>query len=85
MENQNIKWKPEAEVVFDAILAKTDFLGFSRANISVAMGVTRPIFGAVPYVWGLNIPGKFQGHSSQFDKSVPKITTLGGIPCDAYG
>ena len=32
---------------------KPFFLGFSRANISVAMG--RPIFGAVCYVWGLNI------------------------------
>jgi len=28
------------------------------------MGVTRPIFGAISCVLGLNIPGKFQGHSS---------------------
>ena len=59
-----MKLKPEPEVVFGAILAKTQFLGFSRAKISVAMGITRPIFGAVYYVWGLNIWGKFQGHSS---------------------
>jgi len=38
---------------------------FSRAKISVAMGVTRPIFGVVTYVWGLNIRGKFQGRSSR--------------------
>ena len=25
----------------------------------------RPIFGAISYVFGLNIPGKFQGHSSR--------------------
>ena len=31
----------------------------------VAMGVTRPIFGAVTYVWGLNIRGKCQGRSSR--------------------
>jgi len=40
-------------------------LGFSRANISVAIGVTRAIFGAISYVWGLNIWGKFQGHGSR--------------------
>ena len=28
-------------------------------------GVTRPIFGAVSYVWGRNIAGKFQGRSSR--------------------
>jgi len=44
---------------------KRQILGFSRANISVAMGVTRPIFGAVSYLWGLNIPGKCQDHSSR--------------------
>ena len=44
---------------------KNDFLGFSRASVSVAMGLTRPIFGAVSYVWGLNIRGNFQGHSSR--------------------
>ena len=44
---------------------KTQILGFSRANISVAMGVRRPIFGAVSYLWGLNMWGKFQGHSSR--------------------
>lgn len=44
---------------------KPIFWFFSRANISVAMGVRRPIFGAVTYVWGLNIRGKFQGHSSR--------------------
>ena len=45
-------------------MAKTQILGFSRANISVAMGHARPIFGAVSYGLGLNILGKFQGHSS---------------------
>jgi len=44
---------------------KTQFIGFSRASISVAMGVTRLIFGAVSYVCRLDIPGKFQGHSSR--------------------
>jgi len=29
------------------------------------MGLARPIFGATSYVLGLNIPGKFQGHSSR--------------------
>ena len=58
MENRNMMWKPE--LVFGAILAKTDFLGFSRANMSVAMGLTRPIFGAVSYVWELNIRENFK-------------------------
>ena len=52
MENRNMKCKPEPEVDFGAILAKNRFLGFSRANISVAVGVTRPIYGAISYVWG---------------------------------
>jgi len=60
-----MKCKPEPEVVFGAIWRKTDFLGFSRAKISVAMGVTRPVFRAISYVWGLNIRGKFQGRSSR--------------------
>ena len=29
------------------------------------MGHARPIFGAISYVLGLNIRGKFQGHSSR--------------------
>jgi len=29
------------------------------------MGRARPIFGAMSYVLGLNIRGKFQGHSSR--------------------
>jgi len=29
------------------------------------MGCARPIFGAISYVLGLNIGGKFQGHSSR--------------------
>ena len=41
------------------------FLGFSRANISVAMGHARPILGTVSYVLGINIRGKFQGRSSR--------------------
>ena len=46
-------------------MAKTQILGFSRARMPVAMGVTKPIFGAVTYVWGLNIRGKFHGRSSR--------------------
>jgi len=65
MKNRNMRWKPELEVVFGTIIGKTHFLGFSRAKISVAMGVTRPIFGAVSYVWGLNTLTKFQGRSSR--------------------
>jgi len=40
-------------------------LGFSRANISVAMGDARPMFGAVSYVSELNVQIKFQGRSSR--------------------
>ena len=47
-ENRNMKWKPEPEVVFGAILAKNHFLGFSRANISVALGLRGPYLG--PYL-----------------------------------
>ena len=45
---------------------KADFRGFSTANISVAMGVTRGIFGAILYVWskifGENFKVIAQGH-----------------------
>jgi len=65
---------------------KNDFLGFSRANISVAMGVTRPILGAISYVWGLNIPGKFQGRSSRASY-ICKVSHVGilGISAQHWG
>ena len=38
-------------------------LGFSRSNISVAMGRGRSIFWAEVYFMDLSICAKFQGHS----------------------
>ena len=65
MENPNMKSKPEPEVVFAAIWQNAKFLGFSRANISVAMGTARLIFGAVSYISDLNILAKNLGQSSR--------------------
>ena len=50
------------------------------------MGVTRPIFGAVTYVWGLNIRGKFQGHSSRasYFCQVRACCHI-GVSADAWG
>ena len=65
MENRNMKWKPEPEVVLPPFWQNAKFLGFSRANISVAMGIARLIFGAVSCISDLNIREKNLGQSSR--------------------
>ena len=65
VENTNLNRKPEPGVVFAAILAKMENLGFSRSNISVAMGHGRSIFWIGVYFMDLSICAKFQGRSSR--------------------
>jgi len=57
--------KPELEVVFAAILAKSRESRCSGYNISVAMGLARLIFHSVVQFMDLNICVKFQRHSSR--------------------